>query len=338
MKTSAYIKEKLYLICIAFLTSCITILFLSAINVNHEMILVVSFLFWGMVLAILIIEYLRRVGYYRRLQETLTQLDKKYLITEIIEEPLFMDGRIMYDTLKIVDKSMNDYVNSYKITQKEYKEYVEMWVHEIKTPLAAAKLIISNNPNEVTHSIYEEIEKVETYVDQALFYARSTSVEKDYAIKEMQLAPTISKVIRKHSKTFIYEKIKITLTDLDKTIYSDSKWLEFIFDQIITNALKYTPSQSGEIKIYTSEEPQMTYVHIQDNGIGIPATDLPRIFDRGFTGNNGRKNEKATGMGLYLCKTLCDKLYLKISASSVPSKGTTITIGFPASDMYRMHS
>ena len=309
MKTSAYIKEKLYLICIAFLTSCITILLLSAINVNHEMILVVSFLFWGMVLAILIIEYLRRVGYYRRLQETLTQLDKKYLITEIMEEPLFMDGRIMYDTLKIVDKSMNDYVNSYKITQKEYKEYVEMWVHEIKTPLAAAKLIISNNPNEVTHNIYEEIEKVETYVDQALFYARSTSVEKDYAIK-----------------------------DLDKTIYSDSKWLEFIFDQIITNALKYTPSQSGEIKIYTSEEPQMTYVHIQDNGIGIPATDLPRIFDRGFTGNNGRKNEKATGMGLYLCKTLCDKLYLKISASSVPSKGTTITIGFPASDMYRMHS
>ena len=87
--------------------------------------------------------------------------------------------------------------------------------------------------------------------------------------------------------------------------------LEFIFDQIITNALKYTPSQSGEIKIYTSEEPQMTYVHIQDNGIGIPATDLPRIFDRGFTGNNGRKNEKATGMGLYLCKTLCDKLISK---------------------------
>ena len=337
MKTSAYLKEKLYLIFIAIFTSMITILFLTAINVNHEMIIVVSFLFWGMVLAILLIEYLRRVGYYRRLEQTLHQLDQKYLITEIMEEPLFMDGKILYDTLKEVDKSMNDYVNSYKITQKEYKEYVEMWVHEIKTPLAAAKLIISNNPNEITQSIQEEIEKVETYVDQALFYARSTSVEKDYVIKEMQLAPTISKVIRKHSKTFIYEKIKITLQDLDKTIYSDSKWLEFIFDQIITNALKYTPSQSGEIKIYTSEQQQMTFLHIQDNGIGISSSDLPRIFDRGFTGNNGRKNEKATGMGLYLCKTLCDKLYLKISASSTPSKGTTITIGFPASDMYRMH-
>lgn len=337
MKTSSYIKEKLYLILIAFLTSSITILFLSAINVNHEMIIVVSFLFWSMVLAILMIEYLRRVGYYKRLTETLQQLDQKYLLTEIMEEPLFMDGKILYDTMKVVNKSMNDYVNSYKITQKEYKEYVEMWVHEIKTPLAAAKLIISNNPNEVTQSIQEEIEKVETYVEQALFYARSTSVEKDYAIKEMNLAPTISKVVRKHSKTFIYEKIKITLIDLDKTIYSDSKWLEFIFDQIITNALKYTPSESGEIKIYTTQESQMTYVHFQDNGIGISSADLPRIFERGFTGSNGRCNEKATGMGLYLCKTLCDKLYLHISASSTLHKGTTITIGFPASDLYRLH-
>ena len=336
MKTSIYLKEKLYLLILAVLTSLITVLFLCAIKVNTEVIWVIEFLFWGMILAILTIEYLRRAGFYRRLEETLDQLDQKYLITEIMEEPLFMDGQILYDTLRVVDKSMNDHVNSYKTIQKDYKDYVEMWVHEIKTPLAAAKLIISNNPNEVTSSIQEEIEKVEGYVEQALFYARSTSVEKDYAVKKMELAPVVSKVIRRHSKEFIYQKIKITLSDIECEVYSDSKWVEFILDQILSNALKYTPAQTGEIRIYTSKKDNMTCLHIQDNGMGIDARDLPKIFERGFTGRNGRTNEKATGMGLYLCKTLCDKLYLYLHADSIPKQGTTITIGFPASDLYKM--
>lgn len=314
----------------------ITILFLGAIKVNNEVIIVIEFLFWGMILAILVIEYLRRAGYYRRLAETLDQLDQKYLITEIMEEPLFMDGQILYETMQIVDKSMNDHVNSYKTVQKEYKEYVEMWVHEIKTPLAAAKLIISNNPSEVTSSIQEEIEKVEGYVEQALFYARSTSVEKDYVIKELDLAPLVSKIIRRHSKEFIYQKIKLSLSDLEKTVYSDSKWVEFILDQVLSNALKYTSSDIGEIKIYTTMRNNMTCLHIEDNGIGIDSKDLHRIFQRGFTGSNGRTTEKATGMGLYLCKTLCDKLYLYLHADSLSGKGTTITIGFPSSDLYKM--
>lgn len=337
MKTRIFLKEKLYLLIIAVLTTMITVLFLCAIKVNNEVIIVIEFLYWGMILAILVIEYLRRYGFYRRLEDTLEQLDKKYLITEIMEEPLFMDGQILYETLQIVDKSMSDHVNSYKTIQKEYKEYVEMWVHEIKTPLAAAKLIISNNPSEVSSSIQEEIEKVESYVEQALFYARSTSVEKDYAIKEMELAPVVSKVIRRHSKEFIYQKIKISLSDLDKTVFSDTKWIEFILDQIISNALKYTPSQIGEIKIYTTMQEHMTCLHIEDNGIGIDSKDLHRIFERGFTGSNGRITEKATGMGLYLCKTLCDKLYLYLHADSIVNKGTTITIGFPAGDLYRMN-
>lgn len=336
MRTRSFLKEKLYLLLLSILTSLITVLFLIAIKVNQEVILVIEFLFWGMILAILVIEYLRRAGYYRRLEDTLNQLDKKYLITEIMEEPLFMDGQILYDTLRVVDKSMNDHVNSFKTVQKEYKEYVEMWVHEIKTPLAAAKLIISNNPSDVTASIQEEIEKVEGYVEQALFYARSTSVEKDYAIKQLELAPLISKVIRRHSKEFIYQKIKITLDDVDKQVYSDSKWIEFILDQILTNALKYTSPQTGEIHIYTSMTNHMTCLHIQDNGIGIDAKDLPKIFERGFTGQSGRNHELATGMGLYLCKTLCDKLYLYLHADSKLHEGTTITIGFPASDLYKI--
>ena len=332
MKIRGYIKEKLYLIILSLVTSLISILFLSVIHVNLEVIIVIELLFWGPMLATLIIEYLRRAGYYRRLENTLDQLDQKYLVTEIMEEPLFMDGQILHETLSIVDKSMNDNVNSYRTTQKEYKDYVEMWVHEIKTPLAAAKLIMDNNPNEVTESIQEEIKKVESYVEQALFYARSTTVEKDYIVKQLLLAPLVSEIIRKHSKEFIYHKIKISLSDLDTTVHSDSKWVEFILEQIICNALKYTPEDTGEIQIFAIRDKNCTFLHIKDNGIGIEQADVKRIFERGFTGNHGRTNEKATGMGLYLCKTLCDKLYLSLDAISKPGFGTTIIIGFPANE------
>ena len=290
MRTNEFIREKLYLIMISFLTSIITILFLYAIQVNGQVILIISLLQWGMVLACLIIEYLRRSTYYHRLEQTLDGLDQKYLLTEIIDEPLFMDGKILYETLRIVDKSMADNVNRYRISQNEYKDYIEMWVHEIKTPLAASKLIISNNPSEVTLSLQEEIEKVEGFVEQALFYARSTNPEKDYIIKELSLQECVSKVIRKHSKSFIYQKIKIQLDDLELSVYSDSKWLEFILDQIISNALKYTPKEVGTIHIWTTSTDNMISLHIQDNGSGISSSELGRIFEKGFTGTNGRLN------------------------------------------------
>ena len=276
MRTNEFIREKLYLIMISFLTNIITILFLYAIQVNGQVILIISLLQWGMVLACLIIEYLRRSTYYHRLEQTLDGLDQKYLLTEIIDEPLFMDGKILYETLRIVDKSMADNVNRYRISQNEYKDYI---------------------------------------------------------IKELSLQECVSKVIRKHSKSFIYQKIKIQLDDLELSVYSDSKWLEFILDQIISNALKYTPKEVGTIHIWTTSTDNMISLHIQDNGSGISSSELGRIFEKGFTGTNGRLNEKATGMGLYLCKTLCNKLYLGIRAESVQGQGTTIILDFPISKL-----
>ena len=140
-------------------------------------------------------------------------------------------------------------------------------------------------------------------------------------------------MIRKHSKSFIYQKIKIQLENLELSVYSDSKWLEFILDQIISNALKYTPKEIGTIRIWTTSTDNMISLHIQDNGSGISSSELGRIFDKGFTGTNGRLNEKATGMGLYLCKTLCKKLYLGIHAESVQGQGTTIILDFPISKL-----
>lgn len=333
MKTREFLHEKIYFLFIAFLTNLITIVFLFAIQVNSEVIIIISLLHWGMVLSVLVIEFLRRYTFYKRLQQTLDGLDKKYLLTEVIDEPLFMDGKILYETLRITNKSMADHVNEYRIIQNEYKDYIEMWVHEIKTPLAASKLILSNNPCEVSDSIQEEIEKVENFVEQALFYARSTNPEKDYLIKELNLQSAVSKVIRKHSKTFIYQKIKVELHDVDHMIYSDSKWLDFILNQIISNALKYMPKDTGILHVWAEDKEDMIKLYIQDNGCGIEPSEIGRIFDKGFTGTNGRNHEKATGMGLYLCKTLCDKLYLGIEAESVLDQGTTIILSFPISKL-----
>lgn len=333
MKISSYLKEKLYLILLALLTSIITILFLNAVRCNIQVIWIISLLFWGLIFAILIIEFLRRYVYYKTLDEVLEGLDQKYLLAEIIEEPDFLDGEILYETMHKVNKSMLEHLNIYIQREEEYRNYIEMWVHEIKTPLAAAKLITSNNDNAVTKSIAEEIEKVEEFVEQALFYARSTTLEKDYLIKELNLEQVVNKSIRKHSQSFIYRKIKLETQGLDEIVYSDSKWLEFILNQIIVNALKYTKEDEGRIRIYTKKQEQSLELYIEDNGIGISMADLSRVFDKGFTGQNGRNHEKATGMGLYLCKLLCDKLYLDLRISSVEDQGTTLCIVFPISTM-----
>lgn len=285
------------------------------------------------ILTTLCVEYIRRRNFYHDLEKTMQNLQEKYLLIEMMEEPDFIDGQILYETLGKVNKNMLEHVNTYRQREEEYRNYVEMWVHEIKTPLAAGKLMISNNENAVTKSIEEELDKIEGFVDQALFYARSTTLEKDYIIKEMKLSSVVNKILKKHAKSFIYRKIQLETEGLDAVVYSDSKWLEFIIDQIITNALKYTKEQSGKIRIYTKQQEQSVSLYIEDNGIGISLSDLHRVFDKGFTGQNGRKNEKATGMGLYLCKLLCDKLYLDLHISSQEGLGTTLWIVFPISSM-----
>ncbi len=332
MKLSDFIKDKLYLILSAALTFVTMFLFLQAVHCNKQVIITVALLFWAFVFIMLTVEYLRRRVFYQNAYTILNDLDQKYLLTEIVEEPQFIDGVIFYDVMQEINKDMLEHVNEYKYREEDYRNYIEMWVHEIKTPLAAARLIIDNHDNEVTQSIAEELDKVENLVEQTLYYARSTTLEKDYIIKEMPLQPSVHKVIRRHAKEFIYRNIKVETQGLSETVYSDAKWLEFILNQIISNALKYSES-GGKIRIETKKCEDSLILSIQDEGIGISLNDLPRIFDKGFTGHNGRNNEKATGMGLYLCKLLCDKLYLSISASSNEGQGTTIRITFPINAM-----
>lgn len=279
------------------------------------------------------IEYFMKQRFYKGLEDTLNNLDDKYLISEIIKVPSFMEGKILKDLLEQINKSMVENVNRYKYKQEDYKEYIELWIHEIKIPIAASKMIVENNKNEVTKSIDEELDKVENYIEQALYYARSNTVEKDYYVKKVNLKDIVNESIKKNKNVLIHEKISVNVHDLKLEVNTDNKWVVFILNQIIQNSIKYRKQDRNlEIEIYAKQGKENVILYIKDNGIGIKKGEITRAFEKGFTGTNGRLiGKKSTGIGLYLCKNLCNKLGIAIELNSVENEGTEIRLVFPKS-------
>lgn len=238
---------------------------------------------------------------------------------------------MLKDILIQTDKAMLEHVNEYKYRQEDYKEYIELWIHEIKIPIAASKMIIENNKNEATKSIDEELDKIENYIEQALFYARSNAVEKDYIIKRSKLKPIINEVIKKNKNELIHNKVVINMHDVNYEVATDSKWIRFILNQLMQNSIRYKDKNNVlKIEIYAIEKKENTILIIRDNGIGIKQGEITRVFEKGFTGSNGRiLGKKSTGIGLYLCKKLCDKLNIAIELNSKENIGTEIKLVFP---------
>ena len=278
----------------------------------------------------LIIEYGKKKRFYDTLKQNMSELDDKYLISEIIDTPDFFDGKILKETLQDAGKSMLENVNKYEHLQEDYKEYIELWIHEIKTPIAASKMIIENNKTETTKSIEEELDKIENYTERALFYARSNTVEKDYIITKSNLKEIVNLSILKNKSSLLSNKINIDLHDLEEIVYTDSKWTVFIISQIIQNSIKYSKNENRKIEIYAKSKNEKVILYIKDNGIGIKKGEITRVFEKGFTGTNGRvQNKKSTGIGLYLCKKLCNKLGIGIELNSEQDEGTEVRIVFP---------
>ena len=281
----------------------------------------------------IIIEYIQKKKFYNNLLDTINELEEKYLINELIKEPSFIEGKILKKTLNEIDKSMLENVNKYKHFQEEYKEYIELWIHEIKIPIAASKMVIENNKNQVTKSIDEELDKVENYIEQALYYARSNTLEKDYYIRKCKIKDFVNESVKRNKNAFIQERIKVNIHDVEREVSTDSKWIIFILNQIIQNSIKYMKKdENKEIEIYSEQGKEKVVLYIKDNGIGIKEEEIARAFEKGFTGTNGRiSNKKSTGIGLYLCKKLCDKLGISIKLDSEENEGTIVRIIFPRS-------
>ncbi|EOU1741593.1 HAMP domain-containing histidine kinase [Clostridium perfringens] len=333
MNLRDFIKERIVFIIINSLILLFTALLLMVLKVDSFAILFIVIINGAGILIYHIFDYLRKKQYYNEIKENMESLDKKYLISEVIEEGTFTESKLIYEVICKSNKAMNDEIGEFKRGINDYREYIELWVHEIKTPIATCKLLIENNESPLTESIGEEVCKLENYIDQALFYTRSNTLEKDYIIKEMSLSSCVNKVLNNNADSLIKKRVKINLGDLEKKVYSDSKWIEFILGQIISNSIKYMNKEHKELKIYCNENSKYVILNIEDNGAGISEKDISRVFDKGFTGENGRKFGKSTGIGLYLCKKLCKKLGLDITLISEEGKFTRVSIIFPINRM-----
>lgn len=218
-------------------------------------------------------------------------------------------------------------LNEVQTKQNEYYNFIVSWFHEIKTPIAVLRLMQQTQVD--AKSLEEEVSRIEHYVDQALYYAKLDSFNQDYEIRNCDLELLAKDLVKSHSATFISKKIRIQLDLTSTIVQSDSKWLRFILNQLLTNSLKYTEDYEGEVAISTRVTPQEKLLIIRDNGIGIDPRDLPRIFNRGFTGTNGRSHTKSTGMGLYLAQELSKKLGHYITCVSEVGQYTEMVMHFP---------
>ncbi|MGL4572510.1 MAG: sensor histidine kinase [Clostridium sp.] len=328
MKFLDYLKDKSIILIINLGIFIILTIFMSLLNFGGAVIAVIFSIWFLPLLTYIIIEFIRKRTFYNELTEIIEELDKKYLIAELLKEPSFLEGKIIYEALRDCNKDMHEHVNVYKYKQKDYRDYIEMWVHEIKTPIASSKLVIENNQNEVTRNIDKELNKIDEMIEQVLYYSKSDDANEDYIIKEFPLKQVIMKVVKKNSRDFIGKRISLELDDISEKVFSDIKWAEFIINQIVVNAIKYTP-KGGKVKISSCIKKNNTVLSIEDSGVGINDRDIRKVFLKGYTGENGRIFGKSTGMGLYLCNKLCDKLGLGIKIFSEKDKGTTVKIVFP---------
>ena len=333
MKFRSFLRDKAVLLTACFLALVFVLIFLSVLRVpGYSIGFIAGVLLLAMVMGLLA-EYQYKRAYYRQVEKHLEALDNKFLLMELLERPSFAEGEILFDTLRQTGKAMNDEIAFYKRQSTGYREFIETWVHEVKTPIASSLLLIENPPDEVTRSIGEEIGKIDGFVEQALYYSRSNSVEKDYLVKKSSLKEMVYGAVRRHASALIENKVTVSVEDVDLTVYTDVKWVDFILGQLFVNSIKYK-QDPARIRIYAQEWDNRIALYIADNGIGMSEADAARAFEKGFTGENGRRYAKSTGMGLYLCRKLCDKLGLSITLTSCPGSGTTVRIVFPKGTMH----
>lgn len=286
---------------------------------------------WALILlAGLFLTYWKRSRQMRQLLDMAGQLSERYLISEVMELPEQAEDQVYYRLLKMAGKSMLEQIGEVQRERQEYKEYIEQWIHEVKTPITAIKLICENNRCSFTRELMAELENINRFTEQALYYARSEHTEKDYSVREISLSDVVHGAIADNKYLLRQNNMAVTVEDVEYSIYSDDKWLRFILDQLISNAVKYRTYQPV-LHFFAVKKTDSIILSVSDNGIGTPQGDLPRIFEKGFTGQNGRTIHSSTGIGLYLCGRLCDKLGIGISASS-EGKGTTISLSFHIND------
>ena len=348
MKFREYLADHISIILIflfvIILSECLFLIF----NITFELNVFILAIDIAGFLFSFIFSYFKEAIFLRELQKRTELLDQKFLIHELLPTPETHKEQILCQVISDINRSMIDQINQYKYNFRDFKEYLELWVHEIKLPIASLRLILEHERKNQESIL--QLDRLDSYVNQILYFARSEHVEKDYQISECSLANIVKHVALKNQDIILNSQIKFQVENLDKIVETDPKWLEFILDQLLANCIKYRKIKHPEIKIYTEEKDKFLALHVYDNGIGIPLSDQSRIFQKAFTGQNGRileqdqkkakllaetKYLKSTGMGLYIVKKLIKKLGHQISVSSTENEYTDIVIYFAKNDYYK---
>lgn len=287
MKFSRFLKDKMYVVFLSLICYVIILLIFFAFKINIEVIISISIIYIFLILTILLIDYYRKKNFYTDLIYNIEALDKGYLVLETLQKPDFYEGELLCQALYDIDKSMSENINQIEEQMQDFKNYIEMWIHEVKIPLSTLVLISENHKDQFDKKTKAQLKRLENYVDQVLYYARSENAEKDYLIKETDLSKVIKNVGLKNMDDLLENKIDYNVKNVNVKVLTDSKWLEFILEQIINNSIKYKRDiEDSFIKISSLDEKNRTTLIIEDNGIGIKESDLKQVFDKSFTGEN----------------------------------------------------
>lgn len=335
MKFNSFLKDRLYSIVTALFSYFIILLVLLAFKSDKSIIIAITIILLVTYILLFLTDFFRKQKFYTDLLTNIDNLDKAYLVLETLNRPEFYEGELLCQALYEIDKSMNENVRIEKEQLLDNKEYIEMWIHEVKRPLASLVLTLNNQKNILDRKTKNILKRLEDYVDQVLYYVRSENAEKDYFIKEVDLSKVIKNVGIKNMDDLLDNKVEFIVDKTNYKVFTDSKWLEFILNQIINNSIKYKRNiDNSYIKIYVKDNLDTTVLIIEDNGIGIKSSDIRQVFDKTFTGTNGREKTTSTGMGLYIAKNLCKKLGHKIEIESKENEYTRVFITFAKNKFY----
>ncbi len=287
--------------------------------------------------AVQLSDFLRQRARLQELEAILNGLDQKYLFAECVPPAGALYEQRLLDLTRRAGRAMTGAVSDAQASQRDYREYVERWVHEIKTPITAARLLCRELDGTTRRKLTRELSRIEEHVERALFYARAESLERDCVIRQTGLDQIAAQAVGNHRSLLIQSGVRVETEGLERSVYTDEKWAVFILGQLLQNAARYR-GEEPVITISACSLGKQVRLTVADNGIGIPAHELSRVFDRGFTGSNGRSRSgqglsaSSTGMGLYLCKKLAGFLELELTIASREGEGTAVTLTFPTKE------
>lgn len=337
-----FIKQNYIWILMIVTMSCIHLLYMYLIGARKQDVVYAAVLDAILLLITVLVGFFRYSSKVKALSNALKRpVEEQAQLPEATDDVEMLYQRLLEN--QSIARSESE--SSAAIRQSQMRDYYSMWVHQIKTPISAMKLLLEVEREELglliceeeqqaslkelsdnVASFEDELFRIEEYVSMALQYQRVSSTENDFVLEKVSVDGVIRDTIKKYAKIMIRRHIGINYSGTGQEVYTDGKWLEFILEQILSNAIKYTPQ--GVVTIETAEEKDRFFITIKDTGIGIKAEDLPRVFEKGYTGYNGHADKKATGIGLYLCRQMADKLGHTIRMESEIGKGTKVWIGF----------